>query len=459
MNLLSYIISFLIAALFIRLIIRDTFHLKPSLFINLSFATGLGFSGILTYFTFLTFGQFNFWAISGANLTALIILAILFFKNGLHQRNNVEERSHLTLKFPIFDVLIYIFLIFLTCVVFYHANLHPDGEWDAWAMWNLKTKFLLLSQTPWSDILHKLPWHSHPDYPLLLPFINVWASTFYKTYLHHVPLMTCFIFSISCAYLLYSGLNLYIPKRIAIIPTFFILSHPYYSFLATAQYADNIMAYFLLSSIITLTILFRIKKSNIALLCGVLIGLMTFLKNEGIVMSGLLLFITSIYLFTDEKDKNKSIKLIGFLIGGFLITSLPTFIFKVFQAPANHDILPGISLQNLHLFNFNRIRLIGLEIIEEIFDKRWVMLWPFIFVMIGLKFKSFFHKENKVFSFFFIIYFCIITIVYITSTVNDISWWLEYSLRRIFLTVLPSILFLCFYVYWSDQTKPIQNVK
>ena len=43
----------------------------------------------------------------------------------------------------------------------------PHGEWDAWAVWNLKARFLLRGAEDWTALFS--PALPHPGYPLMLP--------------------------------------------------------------------------------------------------------------------------------------------------------------------------------------------------------------------------------------------------------------------------------------------------
>ncbi len=49
----------------------------------------------------------------------------------------------------------------------------PD-DWDAWAIWGVKAKILLLGDGPVSDVTHV----GHADYPLLWPLLWAFSSWF-----------------------------------------------------------------------------------------------------------------------------------------------------------------------------------------------------------------------------------------------------------------------------------------
>src|SRR5579871_5924244 len=46
---------------------------------------------------------------------------------------------------------------------------HPHGDWDAWAIWNLRARFFYRGGEQWTAAFSPLLSWSHPDYPLLIP--------------------------------------------------------------------------------------------------------------------------------------------------------------------------------------------------------------------------------------------------------------------------------------------------
>src|SRR5690606_13811250 len=53
----------------------------------------------------------------------------------------------------------------------------PHGDWDAWAIWNQKARFLFRAGTDWTDAL-TIGW-AQPGHPLLVPasVARLWAYT------------------------------------------------------------------------------------------------------------------------------------------------------------------------------------------------------------------------------------------------------------------------------------------
>lgn len=65
-------------------------------------------------------------------------------------------------------------LLALAGLLYRHAS-HPHGDWDAYAIWNCRARFLYSAGADWACAFSE-PW-SHPDYPLLVPVavVRLWT--------------------------------------------------------------------------------------------------------------------------------------------------------------------------------------------------------------------------------------------------------------------------------------------
>src|SRR3989338_7585440 len=112
--------------------------------------------------------------------------------------------------------------IFLTKIIYTLARSHPFGEWDAWALWNMKTKFLILGAGSWENVF-QLHWHTQPDYPLFMPFLNVWVHAFSRAPLEEIAIATAVLFTVLNGALLLAGLKQYIPPLVAGLASFILI--------------------------------------------------------------------------------------------------------------------------------------------------------------------------------------------------------------------------------------------
>ena len=208
-----------------------------------------------------------------------------------------------------------------------------------WVQAASKLKFLTLGGAHWRDILTQLHWHTQPDYPLLLPMINVWGGTFTAPYPYtNVAFLTSVIFTLLTVFLLHAALAHCIEKRAAFWAATLCLANPYFIYKATSQYADTVFCYYLLACLIVFMLTLQLKKNNLSLLTGFLLGLLTFTKNEGIAIAVILSALLFSFICFD-KDLSAGLKkyLTLEFLKGMLITGAAAVIFKIFLAPPNRE--------------------------------------------------------------------------------------------------------------------------
>lgn len=402
----------------------------------LSIGLGLGICAQITFYSFLTIGEYSPKIIIPLNALALLLLLYINRKSlGTAWRN---------LVFTPQDIVISLFFLSMFELIHSVAVSQPFGQWDAWAVWNMKTKFLVFGGAEWKDIF-QLHWHTQPDYPLLLPFINTWLFAMVQSHFQIIPSWTSVLMTGSCAGLLYAGLARYIPRTIALLAAFILVTFPPYHFFGTIQYADIILSYYLLAAIILLMITLREKHRGFAALLGMTLGLMCFTKNEGLVMAVILGLLAIIYL-------RKEPKIIVGLVSGLLLTVPPALILKIFLAPPNRDM--GLFLINAHgqYFNLHGLWIIVQVMAKAMFDHpQFIFIWPPLLLMFLLQPQRYFKKETQVVTLFFLIYFACIILVYLTTAHFDLAWRLSRTLHRILIILLPAVLFLNFYAYWRKD--------
>jgi predicted membrane channel-forming protein YqfA (hemolysin III family) len=73
------------------------------------------------------------------------------------------------------------FFLLIICIVVFGASIiiamrNSHGNWDAWAIWNLRARYLFRSGLNWQSAYALQNSWSHPDYPLFLPLtvVRMW---------------------------------------------------------------------------------------------------------------------------------------------------------------------------------------------------------------------------------------------------------------------------------------------
>ena len=162
----------------------------------------------------------------------------------------------------------------------------PHGEWDAWAIWNQKARFLARGGPQWVSVL-AIDW-SQPGHPLLVPLTvaRLWAYAGREITL--VPGTIGIVFGAATVAVVMGALNLqrkraWCAGAVLLAPNMFL--HQW-----TAPQADIPFAFFMVAS---LAMLAHVSSSasarnthGLLLMAGGLASLAAWTKNEGSLLLG-----------------------------------------------------------------------------------------------------------------------------------------------------------------------------
>ena len=419
-------------------VLKGVNRLNGPLTLVLSAGLGIGLNAIITYYGFLLFGGFGRGMI--AELTGGAVLVLV----GINARTLAAQARNLKWRFSLWSIPAGILWGLALYVIVFMAYRHPYGEWDAWALYNMKMKFLIGSGEHWKDIFTRLHWYTQPDYPLLLPFINVHQFALSQTAQAVVPLITGVVFSMLIVWLLFGALRQVAPAYVAFFASFLLLVNPFYVFQGTSQYADTVLAFYLLASVVCLNLTALHRCRGMATVSGLVMGLMSFTKNEGLVMSILLTGSFGLYLLcrrVPAAQKKQDLLLIPCLLLGYAVTSSATVILKLFLAPANKDIFGGAAGAEMEYLNMNGLTITAQALGKELTHQRWALMWWFVLGLAVLANRRLFYKENKIYLGFFASYLGVLLVIYLTTVNFDLGWRLKSTLPRILFYLLPTVLF------------------
>ncbi|MBZ0167728.1 MAG: hypothetical protein K8I00_13055, partial [Candidatus Omnitrophica bacterium] len=241
---------------------------------------------------------------------------------------------------------------------------------------------------------------------------------------------------------------------------FILLINPFYIFQSTSQYADTILAFYLLAAVICLNLTLLYRSRGLAAVSGLMMGLMSFTKNEGLVMSILLIGLFGLYLFlrrVPAAQKKQDLWLIPCLLGGYAVTGSATVILKLFLAPANKDIFGAAAGHEMEYFNMDGLRLTATALGTELLHKRWSYMWPFLLGLAALANKRLFFKECKLFLGFLVLYLGVLLMIYLTTVNFNLAWRLKSTLPRILYYLLPTILYAVNWALYRYKYQPPPN--
>lgn len=170
------------------------------------------------------------------------------------------------------------------------ALAEPVGNWDANAIWNLKARFFYRGAgDAWTRMFQREIWFSHPDYPLMLPaaVARLWTYLGHET--HLAPIAVGIGFTALTVGVLFTGLACVRGLRAASVGLLLLAGNELFLWYGGAQVADVPLGFFVLTSVVLLTIGWQRSTEGgetpprqLFALAGASVGLGAFVKNEGL---------------------------------------------------------------------------------------------------------------------------------------------------------------------------------
>ncbi|MFH1359655.1 MAG: glycosyltransferase family 39 protein [Candidatus Omnitrophota bacterium] len=451
--LLPYMISFLIGYLSIDMIFRDKDDLNFFFHLFATLGLGLALSSQIAFYSLVIMNEFHKGFVIVGHLGLLMILAGIRY-----YLSKIDGRPFFIFKRPCrYDILSVSLLALGIVPAVAFAGSYLMGGWDGWAVWNFKARFLVTAGQDWQNLFDPVLWRTSPHYPLLLPLMNAWAWTFSDDTPYLVPFVTSMVFTFATAGLLFSGLRLFVKNLPSTLAALVLLTAPIVVQMGTSQYSDIVLSYFLLASCLCLATAKLKNQLSFSLLSGLFLGFLSFSKDEGLVLAGILLILGIFYLGGWSRRGILSCpqKVIGFLVGCF-ISSLPTLLFKLVYAPANQTFINGLVSVTKPSTLF-RFKMIMSFLAVELSQQLWNGLWIVVLIGVFLSLPRCVSKKISILPLLLLAYLSVVIVYYFTNTYFDIKWWLSVSLRRILFAILPVFLLWIFFSLF-EKDNPEQGL-
>jgi hypothetical protein len=163
----------------------------------------------------------------------------------------------------------------------------PHGEWDAWAVWNLRARFLAAGGPAWRDGFSPLLAWSHPDYPLLLPGLVARAWLYAGRETPTAPMLLAGLFAATTVALAGGALAVLRGEAQGWLGALVLAATPALPVQAALQYADVPLGGFVLAAVVCLALAERAAADRGRLLAaaGAALGCAAWTKNEGLLFT------------------------------------------------------------------------------------------------------------------------------------------------------------------------------
>jgi hypothetical protein len=158
----------------------------------------------------------------------------------------------------------------------------PNGEWDAWAFWNLRARFLFGGGAEWwREAFHPLAGR-HPDYPLLLPGLvaRTWLYVGRATVL--APVLVAMLFTFATVGVAAGAVAALRGETQGLLAALVLLGTVGFTAHGTMQYADIPLGFFVLATLVLLWLSDRgaTEPWSTRCLAGAMAGFAAWTKQE-----------------------------------------------------------------------------------------------------------------------------------------------------------------------------------
>jgi hypothetical protein len=430
------------------LLVRTTLFAPWSFVLSLAVLVGLGLSSLtFTLTLFLLDGStLALWALD---------LSVLAIAVGVFMRREPLPTARVTAKMqPIEWVLLScLALAASAAVTIFVVNTiaTPHGEWDAWAIWNMRARFLARAGAQWRSALdERLAW-SHPDYPLLLPSLVARGWMQLGSTPTVVPASVAFLFAAAALGVLYGTLSTLRARSQALLGTLCLVGTLTFVQAAATQLADLPVGCFLLAACALLALHWRRGDRMSALWAGFLCAMAAWTKNEGALFMACVFVVAGLRVLRARRRVAWA-EALPFVAGlAPLLILLGTF--KLVFAPASYLFATGGGQMLAQILTPARYVEIGYAFATAVVRfGGWLGLALIAYAILmgrtrdedsrraGLAVAS---LVTLMLAGFFAVY---------VITPKDLAWQLEFSLGRLLLQLWPSAL-LGVFLFTADPIE------
>ena len=219
----------------------------------------------------------------------------------------------------------------------------PNGAWDAWAIWNLRARFLARGGEDFATAFSPIITWTHPDYPLLLPGLVAQGWLIAGQESTTVPAAYGMAFMHMTIATLVSAVSEIKDSSTGFLAGIVLMGTPCFIKYAPTQCADIPLAAYELMACVSFVLACdsrSLHPRRLILLAGFMAGAAAWTKNEGLVF--VVALATGIGLLPhlrSTREARPQRLLIRYLVGAAPLLLLLAF-FKWKYAPAN-DVIEG----------------------------------------------------------------------------------------------------------------------
>ena len=381
----------------------------------------------------------------------LIIGLVVVFRDKIpaqnelnHLRNHKDQKTRKLLVFGF--VLIAISAVGIFAV---ESAYQPHGNWDAISIWNLRARFVLRGDINWADTFTNHSSLFPADYPLLIPcaIARLWHYAGGEQGCY--PSIIAFSFLFASVAVIVSSLSIFGDCNKGLLAGSVLLGIPYLSSHSASQCADVPLGFYMLSTFVLLAFRQRLARNTVGIvfMAGLMAGFSSWTKNEGLLFFAAVTVALLLLKKPEEKWRERWKETAVFICGTVPVLAV-VFYFKWKLAPESIYIA-GLNLDSLaeKVLETERHLLAAQYFAKEIFSLAGlvILVFPMSLLVWGVSFENTSGYEIKRTIATLLIVFLGYYFVFIIAP-YEIEFNLAFSLKRLFLHLWPSVVFVFFLI-------------
>jgi hypothetical protein len=415
------------------------------LWCGLTLGLVVGLSSIIFFLGLVTINDRGTMALAGplaASIGAMLLAIPALRKRDTLNSRPIKSDSPASGAWPT-KILLALLLLVIVCAVLQFIVLSrnvPHGFGDAYAIWNLRARFLHRSGADWTGAFDaKLAW-SHVDYPLLLPacIACYWDVLGSETTL--VPQAIAMAFTFGTVLVIIAALGYVRSTSQGLLAALVILGGGFFFGRGVSQYADVPLAFYIVTALSLIAIHDRMGDRSYRLLAaaGLCAGFAAWTKNEGLLF---LLCISAALTLAGvlRSGWRQTARSLGAFALGAAPILLVVFLFKAFYAGHN-DLVSEQGWQRTveRLLNPSRYMLILQHLVQQI---KTVPVLFAVALAIHCLLVGKIHRPSLPIASVSLLCLAFMSVGYLlvyVTTPHDLTWHLETSLDRLMLHLFPA---------------------
>ena len=449
---ISILVPQLIAAVLIFIVWPHRGQLSSiPLKICLAVGVGLGLFSCAFFVQLLVFGPSRTALISIQVALLLLLTALLFYavksrKKSATGVDPVETASRSRLGL-ILSVIFVVALVAASLSFIFISLRRPHGEWDAWAVYNMKARFIFRAGEHWKDLYTEPLYWSGTDYPLLIPATIAGIWTLMGRESVAVPPLVAMLFTLGTAGVAASALTVLRSKCQGLLAGLILISTPYFVAHGADQYSDIPIGFFFLATFVLLSLHNRSTEGEVRFLflAGVTAGLAAWTKNEGLLFV-LAVIVARLAVTVPRNGLRRFLKeMIPFAVGFIPLVTVVLYL-KLELGQPNGLISPTEGPPFMaKITEFARYRIIAASYLEQlfIFGDWAVSVVPLLICYLLLIGKTIEERDRPSIAVTFAVLGIMLAgyfMIYVLSP-RDVAWHVLTSLNRLCSQLWPSFLF------------------